>query len=372
MPSVDESLALAASSNKHSREKRLSAILGTVLLAHTGFANTLLNKLDLPRVDELDVWREEALGQSGQIDLILRGTAEDGQRSIVYFENKEPGGKWQDGQPWKYLGALSSEIEAGGDGKLLVLVGEPEDVRDRVRRRVGAKSETIRAADAISELRSEADHPQLTYATWHQVGGWVFEAGELVGAGIDSADWLELAAKPDSRADQRLLAELIWYLEEEGYAMARGLRSDQIRTARGAFRLVELLERLEEDVATRIDEANLGLTPLRGKPTEFYPPSHSWLPSDARISVYFYPPTTHKEIDLAFYVDAEVGSQAKALDRSDAWKAKLSGDLEFDGESILARFDTKLLVERSTLPDQGEVLATWAIERLRKILEFRP
>ncbi|MGO9976196.1 MAG: hypothetical protein ACLP01_26015 [Solirubrobacteraceae bacterium] len=77
-------------------------------------------------------------------------------------------------------------------------------------------------------------------------------------------------------------------------------------------------------------------------------------------------PSRHREIDLAFYVGAAVGSQEKALDRNDAWKAKVARNgLQFNGESIIARFDAKVLVTRSTLPDQGEVLAKWAATSTR-------
>lgn len=369
MPRVEDSLALAASSNAHSSEKRLSAIFGTVLQAHAGFANLLLSKLALPSVYEPAVSTEEPLGADGQLDLVLRGVAQHGRGVVVYFENKRPGSrKWEPGQPWKYLNSLSDETTGAAEGKLLALVGEPRDVRDRVRNRIGSASRVRDAAETVAELRADASHPSLSYATWQQVAGWALEAGERT----HGSTWLDRAAEPTTRADERLLAELIWYLEGEGYAMARGLTDEQIRLARDAFHLSELLESLTTDVSKRVGAAGLGLTAIKGT-LDFRPPTHSWLPNDARLYMYFYPPGTHREIDLAFYVDVFVASQANVLKRNQTWKARVAKNrLEFDGESIIARYDAKMLLSRSSLSEQGATLAKWAVERIRRILELQP
>jgi hypothetical protein len=140
----------------------------------------------------------------------LSSTAARGRdgRVVVYFENKEPGGRGQPDQPSQYLRCLAEEIAGGAHGKLLASVGEPDRVRGRVGHRVGA-STALGARETLATLRQDADDARLASATRHQVGGWIFEAGAK-GRGGD--DWLDSAAKPDARADQRLLAELVWYL----------------------------------------------------------------------------------------------------------------------------------------------------------------
>jgi len=369
VPRVEFSLTLAATSNLTIPEKRLSAILGTVLEGHVGFANVLLAKLGLSPIREPVVWREEQLGRAGAIDLILRGTGQEGHSSVVYFENKDirrP--QWQPGQPHKYLDSLRDEIEAGATGRLLVVVGNPKDVRDRVRRRVGDEASE---AEAMATLRAASSDERMVFATWHDVAGWAFEAGEQ--SSSVGRDWLSQAAQPGSRADQRLLAELIWYLEEEGYAMAKGLTTNQIDLAREAFTLSELLTTVEEDVGTRLRNSSLQLRKVQGKPTEFRMPIGSWLEEGARLYVYFQPPESRPELDLAFYLDVYVGVAERALRANAGWQHKLAKEgFEFDGESIVDRFDARKLLTYSTASAQGEALTRWLIGRVSRLLELSP
>jgi hypothetical protein len=115
---------------------------------------------------------------------------------------------------------------------------------------------------AIAELRSQADDHRLLYATWHEVGGWAFEAGQQAAGG--SLQWLDASTQPTNHADQRLLAELIWDLEEEGYAMTRPLTDRQIKQAGELFRLEDTLGELIRDMRDRVNDADLGLRLVQG------------------------------------------------------------------------------------------------------------
>jgi hypothetical protein len=383
MPRVYDSLALAASSYNHSRENRLTEIFGTVLQAHAGLANLVLANLGLRAVSRVDVWRQEKLEEHGQVDLILRGTGSGG-RSAVYFEHKEPGGGWQEGQPGKYLKSLRGEIAGGAQGKLLVIVGAAPDAHGRVRRRVRSASSTS-AIKGAAELRIEADDELMRYATWHEVAGWAFDAGKE--SSDTSADWVAAARRPASRADQRLLAELVWYLEEEGYGMTKALGKQQIEHARAALQFLESIDVLVEDVSERLvaSEPHLGLRRVQGKSGDFHPPARSWVARyDGRFYVGFDTPTDaadpgkdtppQSQSELRFYVGAWVGSAgAKRLERKADWEATVAAaNLDLDDGDVVASYDAMGLEGISTLSQQGEMLADWAIDAVRAILALKP
>jgi hypothetical protein len=390
MPRAHDSLALAASSNRHSRERRLSAILGTVLATNVGFANVLLIQLGLPQIERLNVWREER-----QIDLLLRGSSES-SAVVVYFEHKEPGGKWQPEQPWRYLSALQQEIDGGAHGKLLVVVADPNDARGRVGRRVGtqtpsenghsvlprqrgevvvgrrlgAHGSTESALETIATLRSEAEDTRMVYATWHEVAGWAWEAGHRA---MEDAQWLDAALRGDTRADQRLLAELIWYLQEEGYAMTRPLDADRICLSKELFDLQDTLDELVQGMTQRL-RADLGLKPIRGNSVEFHPPEGSWLRErNGRIYVA-YDSSATESLDLAFYVGAYAGDDSlKSLQGNPAWQAQLTAkDLTTEGGDVYGRFDAMALTNTLTLSKQRDVLGRWATRTATSILSLEP
>jgi hypothetical protein len=135
MPRVYKSIALAASSNRRSQENRVTEVLGTVLEGHLGFANRLLDRLELPTADHVEVWSQVDLGSHGRPDLVLRASGANG-RVVVYFEHKEPnrGAAWQPGQPAKYVNALRNEAREAASGKLFVIaaVQQAENGSDHV------------------------------------------------------------------------------------------------------------------------------------------------------------------------------------------------------------------------------------------------
>ncbi len=151
MPRCHQSLALAASSNRYSAENRLTALYGTVLESHQEFAWRLLRRADLPPEERYEVFTQELLPTSGRIDLILRGFDSSGTlATVLYAEHKEPGGRWQQGQPQKYLNDLARETRHGARGRLLVVVGSRKDVAGRVRHR--ARSKTAAATEEATHL----------------------------------------------------------------------------------------------------------------------------------------------------------------------------------------------------------------------------
>ena len=171
---------------------------------------------------------------SGRIDLILRGFDSSGTlATVLYAEHKEPGGGWQEGQPAEYLKDLSRETRREARGRLLVVVGSRKDVAGRVRQR--ARAAAAVAMTEASRLALKERSPRIAFTTWQEVGGIADEAGQAAGA--SGLDWRDAAARPDAPAAQRVLLELIWYLEEKGYAVTKPLTTDQVAIFHQAMEL---------------------------------------------------------------------------------------------------------------------------------------
>jgi hypothetical protein len=247
MPQCYESVALAASSNRHSSENRLTELYGTVLEAHGGFARRVLERVDLPFFEPYRVFTQELLMGSGKIDLILRGfDSSGGVRTVLYAEHKEPGGGWQEGQPQKYLKDLARETRHGAEGRLLVVVGSRKDLAGRVQKR--ARARIAEATAEAAQLRAGQRDRRIVFTTWQEVGGLADAAGQM--AAVSAGCWRSLAAARDAPAAQRVLLELIWYLEGEGYAMAKPLT----RELAGIFRQAQELDATLEALVARTTE----------------------------------------------------------------------------------------------------------------------
>ena len=385
MPRVHFSIALAASSNRLSRENRATEVLGTVLESHLGFANLLLTRLNLPTADQVEVWSQVDLGSHGRPDLVLRAKGPNGS-AVVFFEHKEPvgGAAWQPDQPTKYVRALRNELRAGGSGKLFV-IASAEQAEKRVRSRVRG-SDRGSALQLVAELREgthAGDRPLTEYATWQEVAGVAFEAGQEAAAG--DRDWLATARKADAPSSQRLLAELIWYLEEEGYGMTKALDPDAISQASSAFEFIESIEQLTQDVGERITarDAATGLIRVRGAYDTFRAPSTSWVErfggrlytgwDQATESACAHIPSL-KTGELIFIVGAYASSDGlRALDRKADWQEQArSAGLYIEDGDILAAYDAKAVQALETLDQQGGELARWTADRVKAILALKP
>lgn len=385
MPRVYDSIALAASSNRRSRENRVTEVLGTVLESHVGFANLLFVRLNLPPAHHVKVWSQVDLGSHGRPDLVLRGRGPEGS-AVVFFEHKEPvgGAVWQQGQPAKYVRALRKEVRSGTSGKLLVIAGAEQAgkrVRARVRRS-DRSSATLLAAE-LREGTDDADRPLTEFATWQEIAGLAFEAGQQAAGG--DRDWLAPARRPEAPASQRLLAELIWYLEEGGYGMTKALGADAIAQAPTALAFLESIEWLTQDVGERITarDTGLGVSRIRGAYDSFRAPPTSWVErfggrvytgwDEAAEAASALIPSLEPG-ELVFLVGAYAGRDGlKALERKADWSGQVGyAGLYIEDGDILAAYDAKDLRALDTLDQQGGELARWTMERMKAIFELKP
>jgi hypothetical protein len=225
MPRCYESLAVAASSNRNSAENRLTELYAAVLEAHRGFARLILQRAGLDASESYRVFTQEILPASGRIDMVVRGFDSSGVPAMVlYSEHKEPGGRWQDGQPDKYLLDLNRASRHGAQSRLLVIVGSRKDVVGRVRYR--ARWQANAAVGEANRFAGQQNNPRIAFTTRQELGGLAEQAGQDTANG--DTTWRTAAARPDAPAAQRILLELLWYLEEEGYVVTKPLTHDHL------------------------------------------------------------------------------------------------------------------------------------------------
>ena len=388
MARATRSLAVAASSYRNSNENRLTELYATVLDQHDGFAASVLAHVELPVAEELAAFTREGLGDDGQIDLVLRARDAAGKPvAILYAEHKEPHGSWQDGQPGKYLRALRREMRGGAQGRLLVVVGAKRDLRGRARKRARMRSAEEDVA-AAAELREETGSEQIVFTTWHELGGWADDVGR---AELGN-DWLERAFAPDALARQRLLAELVSYLEEAGYTMTKPLSAEQLALFSEAETLYTTLNQLIVGAIELLEDKRIAGYEIR-KPARassadddlsqrIVPPSGSWVERwDGVIYMNFQPadpggdpPSSAPE----FAITVELGrNEARALDRRTALRqqvqaASLRLDIDDDAAYCWTSMPADKLMGMQTLSEQTTELASWARESIEKLLKLKP
>jgi hypothetical protein len=289
---------------------------------------------------------------------------------VVYFENKEPGGGWQEGQPGKYLASLREEIRDGARGALLALVGTPNDARGRVRQVAGGA--TISPAEEVADLMGATEDELMRYATWQQLGGWAFEAG-LEGAHSDSA-WLERAGKPGERADHRLLAELIWYLEGEGYVVTRPIQNEDFQLAGAVNGFIASIDALLEDVESRLADPIDGLGLAKKGNGDLKAPVGSWIERYRGAFYLSWVPLEGDSSGLGFEFGAWVNkSGERAAETNMRWRSQIKdAGLVFDDAVISATFDADPLKRLPTLSQQGEAITEWAQRQGELILQLDP
>ena len=379
----NRSLALAASSNRSSYENRLTEIYAAVLEEHTGFANEILALADLPAVVRTRVWTQETVTAGGRIDLVLRGQTMDGAKVVLYSEHKEPGAGWQEGQPEKYLAGLRSETTRGG-GRLMAVVGTSADARARepMHRHERTRSELVTAAEEAREYaESERGRRPIVYRTWQQIA----ECAERAGAGFEPSDtgaWREAARQTCAPACQRILLELLWYLEQNGYALTTPITDAHLDIYDKYLELDAAIEAVLTEAATHLISDHFGKFRLtkagsqRSDAQRFKatPPSwverwggEWWLEAGEGQQQSIGTP------DLTFqaYVWLPKKRGLALEQRLDGLPHRLRLEVE-DSAYLWSERTARELTGAPTVADQGKALAKWATAEFGTILNLKP
>ena len=394
MPRSYASLALAASSHPNSGEDRLTELYALALEEHQGFASRVFALADLPPSAKYEAYTQEILlDGSGRIDLRVRGLGEDRQPMVVlYAEHKQPGAPFQDGQPEKYLPSLRKEAHySGATPRFMVVVGTGDDTGGHLPRRTRSRTRRTVAQATDEAARVDRDREDLVVGrTWQQIANCAELAGRDAHDGADNLDWRAAAERPDAAASQRVLRELLWYFEEEGYAVTNGLSADQLSLAVQALEVEDTLGDLLDAATALIVTARFGkhkLKTTRGggksaRGVDFKPPPNSWVANwNGGLWLGYLAEEKGRSTaprELQFQVGAWLRrKEARILDRRAVFKdglKPLKHDLD-DGGWIWAQAPASKFVSEDLdelLDTQAAALAAWAIPQFQKLLGLRP
>jgi hypothetical protein len=398
LPRCFSSLALAASSHPYSAEDRLTELYAVALEAHSGFASKVFALADLPPAEIYEVFTQELLEDgSGRLDLRVRAIDANGEPlSILYAEHKQPGGDWADGQPQKYLPDLRRETRrTRAQGRFLVVVGSGDDVKERIPRR--ARSSVGRgAAEATeeAELLTRRRGPLVIAKTWQDIARCAERAGREALIGENPLGWRDAAAQSDAAASQRVLRELLWYLEEKGYAVTNGLTPQQLAMATQALEIEDAIGALLDATTPHLVRGKIGRFQLKvprgggrdGRAQHFTMPAGSWV-EKWRGGIWFgygtNAPPGRRESDGQ--LEFEVGvwllkKQAKLLDANKLFRTQLKADsftfeVDDDGGAIWASEEAKTFIKTDAaeaMDAQAARIAAWALPRLEVLLTLKP
>ena len=251
MPRCPETI-LEASQISHPRwENRLTAIFACVLDQHPELAGALFQRVGLPRGQRYEAYLEEWVTSSRRVDMRILAYDDTVLVSQLLSEHKRHGGRFSTRQREDYLNTLD---DAGVPGRLTTIVGaihenkdekDDEDALDDgiAEEHVAVTDRAGRGDDdeAMRTVPEDADFPERPGQASSAEPRWIALSWQLIAELADSVgrdaaapwggpDWRVQAVQPEAPAKHRALCELIWYLEEEGYAVLEPFDVDHAST----------------------------------------------------------------------------------------------------------------------------------------------
>jgi hypothetical protein len=192
VPAARTSLLDASARHQRSGENRLTEILASVLRSAAPFAERLCAAVELPRPARYDVSVQRTVAPGCIVDMVLNGRDEHDASIRLWSEHKTVSG-YRDRQLEDYAKAL--------DG----LAGH-------------------RALVTIVNVPGEAPHGCWKTLSWQDIASLAVATGHAWGGDA----WRGAALTSDAPAWARLVHELLWYLEREGFAVTRGLSDSDL------------------------------------------------------------------------------------------------------------------------------------------------
>ena len=133
---------------------------------------------------------------------------------------------------------------------------------------------------ATKLLTITGDHADGQLGAWvHRSWQHVGELADRVGRRWRGPQWRDAALLPDAPARERLLHELLWYLEEEGFAVVRPLTEDDVRVFGGFVDTLAAVAALMDAAADAINDALAPAAQSSDDALWFHvaPPRDAWL-----------------------------------------------------------------------------------------------
>lgn len=374
MPRAPQTVLEAGLSYKPQWENRLTAIFAAVLDQHHQLAQAFFELVDLPVGDRYEAYTEVWVTPSRRVDMqVVAKDAHNADVAQIWSEHKREGGAFSTSQREDYLAALQRQ----GGGRLLTIVA---DLRD----------DETSTDDDLAARPGEAspDDARWWALDWQSVAEMAHNVGRSAPGEWGGLRWRDKALERDAPAANRALYELVWYLEEEGYAVVDPFIAEYVQAVRhmpgAAQTATALLERAADNMTafTPVGEA---VSHDEGFSQAFELPPGGWvdrLEGSAELVV---------ESDDA-WVDAPQGEASLAVGVSfdGSWFRPLAALPTWAGQVHAAGFsfaehDEYVLVYATrpladvaahgqTLAEQARFVAGWAGPLLGRILgaEFDP
>jgi hypothetical protein len=250
-------MAVARSSLLHAAAKsgaedRLTELFATVLAAHRELAVALFTEVGLAVGERFRVSTQVSVAPGERPDMVLEALGRNGAVVARLWSEHKVDARFGDRQRERYLAALRAR---DGPGKLIFVV------RD------------------VPTAREDGDWRGFT---WQEVA----ELVDRVGRDWGGPGWRVRAADPEAPAKQRLLYELLWYLEDKDLAVVHSLNADNLL----AFKLRAETDRAVLALLERAAQNAAPLEPVGGDDEDdvtsweqFKVPAGSWLPRFARF-----------------------------------------------------------------------------------------
>jgi hypothetical protein len=355
MPEARRELLDAATSHASSGENRLTEVLAAVLATHDEFASALMRKVGLPVGERFEVVTQQRVAPGCIVDMVLRSSRSGGAPvSQLWSEHKTISG-FRHEQREDYARALGARP---GEGRLLTITP------------------------------AHTDQAQGSWArmTWQGLA----ELADGVGQQWGKDGWRESALAPTAPARERLLHELLWYLEMEGFAMLRPIIADDVhvfgRMIDSWTALNALMERASEHIGGLVEDS-FDIAP-DGDWWSFHitPPPDAWLERLAPHETYcevlladegrWWPlgagePAVGAGYTLAKELHERLGSRSDWVDRleeNDYTLVVADGYVRCWQTRPLADF----LDAGETLDDQARELARWARQSIEALSRLDP
>jgi hypothetical protein len=327
-------------------EDRLTELVATTAEACPSFAAQLLGSLGLPVGDAFAVETQVHVHGVGKPDLVIRSYNGGAWLGQLWFEHKL---RARD-QPHQVARYLKHLRDASVPGELYYVVDDVKRAREQG------------AAHGI---------------TWQQLA----EMADAAGRNGYGTDWRDRALGSDSPARWRLLAELVWYLNDKDLAVLDALDTRQVNAIAYATQAFTTLDKLMESAAKRT-----GFNPVGGGEYEDdgysvwedfeMPEGSNWLhrfePLEGAVELCLsdrdrWSRARHDEpcFGAGFTVDGAVYDELSV--RHD-WVAALEdeGFCVTLWEDTVVMYRTKRMAEfvseGTTLPAQAAALGQWARE----------
>lgn len=227
MPASRREVLDAVSSNEKSPENRLTELFATILSTHRGFARRLFDRVGIRLPEEsvrFEVFTQRLVAPGCRPDMVVSAYVGNEFRGQLWSEHKTASG-FREFQLEDYLGALN-ELRAG----------------ERARQPGSFQASLVSIVAHPTEEESE----HWIALTWQDVADLANEGGHA----WEGKRWREAAREPDAPAQQRLLHEFLWYLEDkEGFAVTEPLSPKHVEALRLMADTTEAVEALLERAA---------------------------------------------------------------------------------------------------------------------------